>query len=198
VVVSVTVGSDVRPGRPVVLGPVRVRLTVTAAAAAADAGGGAAAAIGVISIRSTRRGGASELHQGQTGARRPGAARRVDLLVHTGRHYDAGMSDVFFADLCIRAPDVSLEVGSGSYAVQTGRAMATFEPVVDRYRPDVVVGRDPQRIVAAATDVLDHRPVRRRPALWTVMRGSGSPRFCWPVDRLMRGSGRRRCPSVAA
>ena len=61
------------------------------------------------------------------------------LLVHTGQHYDAGMSDVFFADLCIRAPDVSLEVGSGSHAVQTGRVMAAFEPVVDRYRPDVVI-----------------------------------------------------------
>ena len=53
------------------------------------------------------------------------------LLVHTGQHYDAGMSDVFFADLCIRAPDVSLEVGSGTHALQTGRVIAAFEPVVD-------------------------------------------------------------------
>jgi UDP-N-acetylglucosamine 2-epimerase (non-hydrolysing) len=60
------------------------------------------------------------------------------LLVHTGQHYDAAMSDVFFADLGIRAPDYSLGVGSGTHATQTARIMTAFEEVVDHTRPDVV------------------------------------------------------------
>ena len=61
------------------------------------------------------------------------------VLVHTGQHYDAAMSDVFFADLGLRRPDYYLAVGSGSHAVQTGRVMMAFEPLVTRLRPDVVV-----------------------------------------------------------
>src|SRR5438045_1117496 len=49
------------------------------------------------------------------------------VLVHTGQHYDAGMSDVFFEELGIRTPDHSLGVGSGSHAAQTGRIMTAFE-----------------------------------------------------------------------
>ena len=45
------------------------------------------------------------------------------LLVHTGQHYDAQMSDAFFADLGIREPDVNLKVGSGPHGAQTGRIM---------------------------------------------------------------------------
>jgi UDP-N-acetylglucosamine 2-epimerase (non-hydrolysing) len=51
-------------------------------------------------------------------------------LVHTGQHYDVAMSDVFFRDLGIPAPDFNLEVGSGSHAVQTARIMERFEPVL--------------------------------------------------------------------
>jgi UDP-N-acetylglucosamine 2-epimerase (non-hydrolysing) len=61
------------------------------------------------------------------------------LLVHTGQHYDAAMSDVFFTDLAIRPPDRHLEVGSGSHAGQTGAVMVAFEALVDELRPDVVV-----------------------------------------------------------
>ncbi len=61
------------------------------------------------------------------------------VLVHTGQHYDAAMSDVFFAELGIRAPDHALHVGSGSHGVQTGRIMAAFEPLLARLRPDIVV-----------------------------------------------------------
>jgi UDP-N-acetylglucosamine 2-epimerase (non-hydrolysing) len=61
------------------------------------------------------------------------------LLVHTGQHYDAAMSDVFFSELGIRDPDHHLEVGSGSHAEQTGRIMVAFEPLVDELRPDVVL-----------------------------------------------------------
>jgi UDP-N-acetylglucosamine 2-epimerase (non-hydrolysing) len=61
------------------------------------------------------------------------------LLVHTGQHYDAQMSDAFFDDLGIPAPDFHLGVGSGSHAQQTARIMQRFEPVVLRTRPDWVV-----------------------------------------------------------
>ena len=67
-------------------------------------------------------------------------ARGLDTsLVHTGQHYDEAMSDVFFADLGLRAPDFHLEVGSGTHAEQTARVMLAFEPLVARERPDIVV-----------------------------------------------------------
>ncbi|HEU0077771.1 MAG TPA: UDP-N-acetylglucosamine 2-epimerase (non-hydrolyzing), partial [Longimicrobiaceae bacterium] len=61
------------------------------------------------------------------------------LLVHTGQHYDDTLSGALFRDLELRAPDVNLEVGSGSHARQTAAVMCAFEPVVLRWRPDVVV-----------------------------------------------------------
>jgi UDP-N-acetylglucosamine 2-epimerase (non-hydrolysing) len=61
------------------------------------------------------------------------------LIVHTGQHYDAAMSDAFFADLGLPKPDVYLGVGSGSHAVQTAKIMIEFEPVVLREKPDWVL-----------------------------------------------------------
>jgi UDP-N-acetylglucosamine 2-epimerase (non-hydrolysing) len=61
------------------------------------------------------------------------------ILVHTGQHYDALMSDVFFADLRLRRPDYFLGAGSGSHATQTGRVMTAFEPLAEQLRPNVVV-----------------------------------------------------------
>jgi UDP-N-acetylglucosamine 2-epimerase (non-hydrolysing) len=61
------------------------------------------------------------------------------LLVHTGQHYDAAMSETFFQDLGISQPDINLEVGSASHAVQTAKVMLAFEPVVLAHRPDWVV-----------------------------------------------------------
>jgi UDP-N-acetylglucosamine 2-epimerase (non-hydrolysing) len=61
------------------------------------------------------------------------------ILVHTGQHYDAAMSEVFFRDLGTRPPDHHLEVGSGTHAEQTGRVMTAFEPLVAELAPDVVV-----------------------------------------------------------
>jgi UDP-N-acetylglucosamine 2-epimerase (non-hydrolysing) len=61
------------------------------------------------------------------------------MLVHTGQHYDRQMSDDFFRDLGIPAPDVNLGVGPGSHAQQTARVMTAFEEVCLRYRPDWVV-----------------------------------------------------------
>ena len=72
-------------------------------------------------------------------------------LVHTGQHYDANMSDVFFSQLEIPAPDVNLGVGSGSHAQQTAEIMSRFEPIVLQHKPDVVlVYGDVNSTVAAA------------------------------------------------
>jgi UDP-N-acetylglucosamine 2-epimerase (non-hydrolysing) len=73
------------------------------------------------------------------------------VLVHTGQHYDALMSDVFFKALEIPSPDESLNVGSASHAQQTAAIMSSFEPVVLARRPDVVlVYGDVNSTVAAA------------------------------------------------
>ncbi len=60
-------------------------------------------------------------------------------LVHTGQHYDESMSDSFFRQLGIPEPDVDLDVGSATHAVQTAEIMIRFEPVLERYAPSAVV-----------------------------------------------------------
>jgi len=69
-------------------------------------------------------------------AQRPALAA---LLVHTGQHYDRDMSDKLFDDLQLPWPDINLEVGSGTHAVQTAEVMRRFEPVVDQHQPSCVV-----------------------------------------------------------
>jgi UDP-N-acetylglucosamine 2-epimerase (non-hydrolysing) len=61
------------------------------------------------------------------------------LLVHTGQHYDANMSELFFRQLGIPEPQINLEVGSASHAVQTAEIMRAFEPIVEQQRPDAVL-----------------------------------------------------------
>lgn len=61
------------------------------------------------------------------------------LLVHTGQHYDRDMNDRLFEDLGLPRPDINLEVGSGTHAVQTAEVMRRFEPVVDERRPSAVL-----------------------------------------------------------
>lgn len=81
--------------------------------------------------------------------RRP--AEFLPLIVHTGQHYDAAMSDSFFDDLGMPKPDVHLGVGSGSHAVQTAKIMTEFEPVVLREKPDwVLVVGDVNSTIACA------------------------------------------------
>jgi UDP-N-acetylglucosamine 2-epimerase (non-hydrolysing) len=73
------------------------------------------------------------------------------ILVHTGQHYDVNMSDVFFADLGLPAPDYHLGVGSGSHAQQTAAIMVAFERVLEEAQPDLVlVYGDVNSTVAAA------------------------------------------------
>ena len=61
------------------------------------------------------------------------------LFVHTGQHYDIEMSEVFFHELELHNPDINLEVGSASHAVQTSNIMTRFEKVCLQERPDWVL-----------------------------------------------------------
>jgi len=63
----------------------------------------------------------------------------VHRIVHTGQHYDANMSKIFFDDLELPHPDVYLGIGSGSHAVQTAKIMVEFEKIVLAEKPDMVV-----------------------------------------------------------
>ena len=73
------------------------------------------------------------------------------ILVHTGQHYDVNMSDIFFLQLGIPLPDINLEVGSGSHAVQTAQIMMRFEETVFKEKPALVlVYGDVNSTVAAA------------------------------------------------
>ena len=75
----------------------------------------------------------------------------VQTLIHTGQHYDAQMSDIFFEQLRHSRPDLNLAVGSGSHAKQTAEIMVRFEPVVIEQEPDLVlVYGDVNSTVAAA------------------------------------------------
>ena len=73
------------------------------------------------------------------------------ILVHTGQHYDAAMSEVFFTELGMPQPDVYLNVGSGSHATQTAAVMVGFERACLEHQPRrVVVAGDVNSTVAAA------------------------------------------------
>lgn len=77
------------------------------------------------------------------------------VLVHTGQHYDEGLSDLFFKELEIPPPDIHLDVGSASHAAQTGEIMKRFERALSDLAPDlvVVVGDVNSTIACALTSV---------------------------------------------
>ncbi|WP_026924283.1 non-hydrolyzing UDP-N-acetylglucosamine 2-epimerase [Glycomyces arizonensis] len=82
-------------------------------------------------------------------------------IVHTGQHYDSRLSDAFFAELGIPAPDFHLGVGSGSHGAQTGAMLAALDPVLEAERPDwvLVYGDTNSTIAGALSAVKQHLPL---------------------------------------
>ncbi len=68
-----------------------------------------------------------------------GNTKIIPFLVHTGQHYDDKMSKIFFEDLEIPRPDIDLEIGSATHAVQTAKIMIEFEKVCIEEKPDLVI-----------------------------------------------------------
>ena len=83
------------------------------------------------------------------------------VIVHTGQHYDPMLSDVFFQDLGIPAPDSHLGVGSGTHGAQTGQMLAALDDVFAQWRPDwvLVYGDTNSTIAATLSAVKMHLPV---------------------------------------
>jgi UDP-N-acetylglucosamine 2-epimerase (non-hydrolysing) len=82
------------------------------------------------------------------------------VLVHTGQHYDVKMSGQFFEELNIPTPDINLEVGSASHAVQTARIMEGFEKVCLDEKPDAVLVVGDVNSTAACTLVASKMGVK--------------------------------------
>ncbi len=87
--------------------------------------------------------------------------RHHEVLVHTGQHYDDGMSDVFFRDLSIPSPDYHLGVGGGSHGSQTAAMLTGLERVMEAEHPDVVLvyGDTNSTLAAAIAAAKLHLPV---------------------------------------
>ncbi|MET8837379.1 UDP-N-acetylglucosamine 2-epimerase (non-hydrolyzing) [Micromonospora sp. NPDC004540] len=89
------------------------------------------------------------------------ATEHEHMIVHTGQHYDADLSDVFFSGLGIPDPDIHLGIGSGSHGVQTGKALAALDPVFAAEKPDwvLVYGDTNSTLAGAVSAVKLHLPV---------------------------------------
>src|SRR5574341_767563 len=67
------------------------------------------------------------------------SARFSEVLIHTGQHYDYGMSEIFFEEMQMRPPDYNLGVGGGSHGEQTGRMLIELEKALAEVKPDCVL-----------------------------------------------------------
>lgn len=108
------------------------------------------------------------------------------VLVHTGQHYDEGMSDVFFRELGIPQPHHHLSVGSGSHARQTAAIMTSFEPVLESEQPDCVLvfGDVNSTLACSIVAVKQHVPVAHVEAGLR----SGDRRMPEEINRLVTDS----------
>ena len=113
-------------------------------------------------------------------------------LVHTGQHYDESMSGSFFRDLGLDLPDASLNVGSGSHAVQTARLLEAFERELLRHQPDlvVVVGDVNSTVACALAASKMQYPDGRRPEIAHVEAGlrSGDRSMPEEINRIVTDS----------
>jgi len=121
------------------------------------------------------------------------------IIVHTGQHYDARMSHSFFEDLKIPRPDINLDAGSGSHAVQTAEIMKRFEPVLLQEQPDIllVVGDVNSTIACALVaskiqypSPANHKQAARRPIIVHVEAGLRSFDRSMPeeINRILTDS----------
>lgn len=102
--------------------------------------------------------------------------RIAESIIHTGQHYDAGMSAIFFSELGMTEPVANLNVGSGSHAVQTGAMLLGLERLLDELDPDIVLVYGDTNSTLAASIV--------------------SAKMCIPIAHVEAGlrSGNRRMP----
>lgn len=84
-----------------------------------------------------------------------------ETILHTGQHYDANMSQVFFDEMQIPKPDINLSIGSGSHAIQTAKMMTGIEEAIFNTKPDLVVvyGDTNSTLAAALAAAKMHVPV---------------------------------------
>jgi len=85
----------------------------------------------------------------------------IEVLLHTGQHYDENMSDVFFEELGIPQPDIRLETGGGSHAEQTAKMLTGIEQVLLREKPDwlLIYGDTNSTVAGALAAAKIHIPV---------------------------------------
>jgi UDP-GlcNAc3NAcA epimerase len=85
----------------------------------------------------------------------------TEVLVHTGQHYDHGMSDVFFEEMGIPQADYNLEIGSGSHGQQTGKMLDAIEDIINKEKPDalVIYGDTNSTLAGALAAAKIHVPV---------------------------------------